>query len=106
MLQPGRAQGVHARTERTDTGQHHGVGSGDQAGIEARIRDICATRVRYGYRRVHVMLTREGWDINIKKVYRTYKELGMQLGHKTPKWRVKAKLRELRALLAGQQPAA
>lgn len=28
----------------------------DQAGIEARIKDICATGVRYGYRRVHVML--------------------------------------------------
>lgn len=26
----------------------------DQAGIEARIKEICATRVRYGYRRVHV----------------------------------------------------
>ncbi|RWQ42111.1 MAG: IS3 family transposase, partial [Mesorhizobium sp.] len=36
----------------------------NQAGIEARIKDICATRIRYGYRRVHVMLTREGWDIN------------------------------------------
>lgn len=39
----------------------------DQAGIEARIKDICATRVRSGYRRVHVMLTREGWDINMKR---------------------------------------
>ena len=33
-------------------------------------------RVRYGYRRVHVLLDREGWEINIKKVYRIYKELG------------------------------
>lgn len=37
--------------------------------IEARIKDICATRVRYGYRRVHVMLKREGWDINMKRTY-------------------------------------
>jgi len=28
----------------------------EQAGIEARIREICETRVRYGYRRVHVLL--------------------------------------------------
>lgn len=41
----------------------------DQAGIEARIKDFCATRVRYGYRRVHVMLTREGWDINMKRLF-------------------------------------
>ena len=31
-----------------------------QAGVEARIREICETRVRYGYRRVHVLLRREG----------------------------------------------
>jgi len=65
-----------------------------QAGIEARIKDICATRVRYGYRRVHVMLTREGWDINMKRTYRIYKDLGLQLRNKTPKRRVQAKLRD------------
>ena len=36
----------------------------EQAGLEARIKEICATRVRYGYRRVHVLLRREGWEIN------------------------------------------
>jgi putative transposase len=66
----------------------------DQAGIEARIKDICATRVRYGYRRVHVMLTREGWNINMKRTYRLYRDLGLQLRNKTPKRRVKAKLRD------------
>ena len=50
--------------------------------------------MRYGYRRVHVLLDREGWGINIKKVYRIYRELGMQLRNKTPKRRVKAKLRD------------
>lgn len=66
----------------------------DQAGLEARIKEICATRVRYGYRRVHVLLCREGWDVNIKKAYRIYRELGLQLRNKTPKRRVKAKLRD------------
>ncbi|SMH26400.1 HTH-like domain-containing protein [Mesorhizobium australicum] len=66
----------------------------DQAGIEARIKDICATRVRYGYRRIHVMLKREGWDINMKRTYPIYRDLGLQLRNKTPKRRVKAKLRE------------
>jgi putative transposase len=69
----------------------------DQAGIEARIKAICETRVRYGYRRVHVMLQREGWDINIKRTYRIYNEMGLQLRNKTPKRRVKAKLRDDRA---------
>lgn len=69
----------------------------DQAAVEKRIKEICATRVRYGYRRVHVLLDREGWGINIKKVYRIYKDLGMQLRNKTPKRRVKAKLRDDRS---------
>jgi putative transposase len=42
----------------------------DQAGLEARIKEICATRVRYGYRRVHVLLRRVGWKINHKKTHR------------------------------------
>jgi putative transposase len=73
----------------------------DQAAVAKRIKEICETRVRYGYRRVHVLLDREGWGVNIKKVYRIYKELGMQLRNKTPKRRVKAKLRDDRAEAAG-----
>lgn len=65
-----------------------------QAELEHRIKDICQTRVRYGYRRVHVLLRREGWSVNVKKVHRLYRDLGLQLRNKTPKRRVKAKLRE------------
>lgn len=72
-----------------------------QAALEQRIREICQTRVRFGYRRVHVLLKREGWEINAKKTYRIYKELGMQLRNKTPKRRVKAKLREDRVEAVG-----
>ncbi|CAH0447794.1 hypothetical protein LMG10661_03867 [Ralstonia syzygii subsp. syzygii] len=35
----------------------------------ARIKEIAATRVHYGYRRVHVMLQREGWKDNHKRVH-------------------------------------
>lgn len=66
----------------------------DQAALKHRIKAICETRVRYGYRRVHVLLQRDGWAINAKRVYRLYRELGLQLRNKTPKRRVKAKLRE------------
>jgi putative transposase len=65
-----------------------------QADLEQRIKEICQTRIRYGYRRVHVMLRREGWLINLKKARRIYRELGLQLRNKTPKRRVKAKLRD------------
>jgi putative transposase len=65
--------------------------------LAARIKTICETRVRYGYRRVQVLLRREGWTINQKRTRRIYNELGLQLRNKTPKRRVKAKLREDRA---------
>lgn len=71
------------------------------AGLEQRIREICQTRVRYGYRRVHVLLRREGWVVIIKKTRRIYSELGLQLRNKHPKRRVKAKLREDRREAAG-----
>ena len=55
-----------------------------QAGLEQRIKEICQTRVRYGYRRVHVLQRRDGWRINQKKTRRVYHELGLQLRNKTP----------------------
>ena len=67
---------------------------GDQADLKHRIKSICETRVRYGYRRVHVLLCRDGLAIKAKRVYRLYRELGLQLRNKTPRRRVRAKLRE------------
>ena len=65
-----------------------------QAHLEQRIREICQTRVRYGYRRIHVLLRREGCLHGQKKTRRIYRELGLQLRNKTPKRRVKGKLRD------------
>ena len=65
----------------------------EQAGLRKRIKEIAETRVRYGYRRIHVLLRREGWPVNAKRVCRLYRDMGLQLRNKTPKRRVKAKLR-------------
>lgn len=46
--------------------------------------------MRYGYRRIHVLLRGEGWLVNAKRVYRLYD----RPANKTPKRRVKAKLRD------------
>ena len=43
--------------------------------------------MRYGYRRIHVLLRREGWRANPNRVYRLYREMGLQLRNKTPKRR-------------------
>ena len=50
-----------------------------QAVLRRRIRDIAETRIRYGYRRIHVLLLREGWHVNHKRVYRLYHEEGLNL---------------------------
>ncbi len=50
-----------------------------------RIREIAEVRIRYGYRRIHVLLLREGWHINHKRVYRLYREEGLNLRRKTKK---------------------
>lgn len=76
---------------------HYKSRRADPAVLKKRIKAICETHVRYGYRRVYHILRREGWVVNAKKVYRLYRELGLQLRNKTPKRRVKAKLREDRA---------
>ena len=65
-----------------------------QAALRKRIREIAETRVRYGYRRIHVLLRREGWEVNVKRVYRLYVEEGLQIRNKRPKRKVSAKLRE------------
>ena len=66
----------------------------DRAPLTTRIKEIAETRVRYGYRRIHVLLRREGWLVNVKLVNRLYREMSLQLRNKSPKRKVKAKLRE------------
>ena len=68
--------------------------SPDRAPLTPRIKEIAETRVRYGYRRIHVLLRREGWMVNVKLVNRLYREMSLQLRNKSPKRKVKAKLRE------------
>jgi len=68
-----------------------------QAVLSKRIKEIAETRVRYGYRRIHVLLRREGGRVNAKRVWRLYREMGLQLRNKAPKRRVQAKLREGRS---------
>jgi putative transposase len=58
-----------------------------------RLRELAAARVRYGYRRLHILLQREGWRINAKRVYRLYCEENLGLRTRTPKRRVSCRTR-------------
>jgi putative transposase len=62
----------------------------EQVALRMRINEIARVRVRYGYKRIHVLLRREGWLINHKRVYRIYCEEGLNLRAKRPKRRVSA----------------
>jgi putative transposase len=46
----------------------------DEADLRARLRNLAGLRRRWGYRRLHVLLQREGGRINPKRVYRLYRE--------------------------------
>ncbi|UGY29409.1 MULTISPECIES: IS3 family transposase [Bradyrhizobium] len=46
----------------------------DDAGLRQRMRAIAHERRRFGYRRLHVLLKREGYVINHKKLFRLYRE--------------------------------
>lgn len=54
-----------------------------QAFLRMRIREIAATRVRYGYRSIHILLQREGWKVNHKRIFRLYREEGLNLRQKS-----------------------
>jgi putative transposase len=56
-----------------------------QAALRMRIKEVAAVRVRYGYKRIHVILQREGWHVNHKRVYRIYCEERLNLRTKRPR---------------------
>jgi putative transposase len=47
--------------------------------------EIAEVRVRYGIERIYILLRREGWRDNFKRIYRIYKEEGLNLRAKRPK---------------------
>ena len=50
-----------------------------------RLRELATSRVRFGYRRLTVILRREGWRVNPKRVYRLYTEDGLTVRTKVRK---------------------
>jgi putative transposase len=73
----------------------------EQAPLRRRIREIAETRMRHGYRRITVLLRREGWHVNVERVHRLYRLEGLQMRLKAPRWRVMAKLRDDRRNATG-----
>jgi putative transposase len=51
----------------------------DDAPVRARLRELAAVRRRFGYRRLHVLMRREGLVMNHKKFRRLYREERLQV---------------------------
>ncbi len=73
----------------------------EQAVLRIRLKDLAQARVSYGYRRLHVLLQREGWQVNHKRVYRLYRPEGLMLRTKKPKRNVSGQKRMERPVATG-----
>jgi putative transposase len=51
----------------------------DDAAVRVRLRELAAIRRRFGYRRLHILLNREGIAMNHKKLRRLYREERLQV---------------------------
>ena len=49
----------------------------DSPEVRKEMKAIASKRRRFGYRRLHILLKREGWQVNWKKLYRIYREEGL-----------------------------
>ena len=69
----------------------------DQAALRLRIRELASARPRFGFLRIWVLLRREGWLVNKKRVRRLYRLEGLQL-------RMRVRRRKHQALHRGPAP--
>jgi len=69
----------------------------DQTALRLRIKDLARDRPRFGYQRICVLLRREGWAVNRKRVRRLYRLDGLQL-------RMRVRRRKHQALHCGPAP--
>ncbi len=56
-----------------------------QQPLRTRLRELASVRLRAGYQQLHVLLRREGWRVNHKRVYRLYTEEGLALRRRRPR---------------------
>jgi len=49
------------------------------AGLRQALLELARQKPRYGYRRLWAVLTRQGWAVNVKRIYRLYREEGLMV---------------------------
>jgi len=65
--------------------------------LRVRLWELAEERRRWGYRRLHILLTREGWKVNSKRVYRIYVEEKLIVRRRRRRGRICAQARVLLA---------
>lgn len=100
-MQDGFAVSEHAACRATGvarTSVRYRSVAAPQGPLWERLRELARTRVAYWYGRLHVLLRREGWRINHKRVHRLYREKRLPKHRKRPKRRRSAVTRTLRPI--------
>ena len=54
--------------------------------LREKLRELAHQRRRFGYRRLHILLRREGLTINRKKTQRLYREEGLTVRRRKGRW--------------------
>jgi putative transposase len=57
----------------------------DDTLLKMRMKEIAQTRIRYGFKRIFILMRREGFIDNHKRMYRVYKAAGLNLRTKRPR---------------------
>ena len=70
--------------------------------LRTRLRELAETRRRFGYRRLQVLLQREGWQVNHKRIYRLYVEEKLSLRRKRGRKRSRVRQPLPEAMAANQ----
>lgn len=66
--------------------------------LRQRLRALAAVRVSWGYKRLHVLLRREGWTVNHKRIYRLCTEGRLALKRRRPKRPKRRRIAVVRAV--------
>jgi putative transposase len=54
----------------------------DERALIGRLKELAFARVRFGYRRLRIMLNREGWNVSMRRVFRLYRAEGLAVRSK------------------------
>jgi len=73
------------------------------AELRTELVKLARQKPRFGYRRLHVLLTRRGFEVNVKRVHRLYVEEGLAVRRRRRKRLVRERVVEARLIRANQE---